>query len=579
MSILCRLIFLAVPLFVFMIGKADLALSDTASSQVMSAQAQQDMNRQGNRTIEDKIYTGKSQSGSASNSEEEIQVTDTANNSHQKFHVEKIDVEGATIPTNTELYEVIVPYQGTDMSLADAQKVADLITDIYRKKGFITSRAYIPAQKMKNDVLTIKVLEGKLGNVSVQGNKYFNTNLLKKRLHMEELGYFDYSTLQRSLVYINQHPDRMARTTLVPGVEPGTTDVVVDVHDRLPIHAGFIYDNYGSRFIDHNRYALTLEDNNLFGFDDRVFAKVQTTASNAMRFAQLQYLVPVSETLNIGAYGIYSDLVLQKEFKDLEAKGKARVLGIFADKALIQDVDIEWRVNGGFDYKNISNYELGDLISRDKIRVAKVGTGLDITDHLGRTIINPEIDVGLPGVLNGMKSKDPLAARAGSGGSFQKGTVNLYRLQPLPLSTSLLWKNSGQWSRSILPASEQFEIGGPNSVRGYAPAEFSGDKGIYSALEWSVPPYLIPDSTKVPFTQESLKDSLRLVAFYDLGFVHLNRINAGEKEDETLRGWGYGVRLNVHDNVSCRLELGYPLGRKPADGDNVHPWVEVTARY
>ncbi len=579
MNLLCRLILVLTPMFVLAMAKADIVFAAT-SSQVVSYQTQQELNAQNNRTIEDRMYTSKGEADTSDDTPEEKKpAANKTNKNEPKFLVNKIDVQGATIPTNTEIYEVITPYQGTEMTLADAQKVADLLTDIYRKKGFITSRAYVPPQTMRDNVLTIKVVEGKLGKMNVQGNKYFKTSLIKRRLHMDESGYFDYSALQRSLVYINQHPDRVARTILAPGAEPGTTDVVVNVEDRLPIHAGFIYDNYGSRFIDHNRYALTLEDNNLLGFDDRIFAKVQTSEANYMRFAQLQYVFPVNETLNVGAYGIYSDLVLGKEFEDLQAKGKARVLGIFADKALIQDVGFEWRINGGFDYKNISNYELGDLVSRDKTRVAKIGTGLDITDPLGRTVIDPELDVGLPEVLNGMKSKDPMASRVGSGGSFQKELINLYRLQPLPLDTSLLWKNSGQWSHHNLPASEQFEIGGPTSVRGYGPAEFSGDKGIYSAWELSVPPYLIPDTTKVPFTQESLKDSFRLVTFYDVGFVHLNNISAGEKEDETLRAWGYGVRLNVRDNLTCRFEVGYPLGRKPADGNNAHPWIEVTAKY
>jgi len=569
--------FTCVLVFLFL-GRTGVVLAATTSSQVVSSQTQQDINARNDRMIEHKIYQSETPTESSNDNQGESPSI-PSNNSNEKFLVKKIDLQGSTILTNLEINKLVLAYEGTQMSLKDAQKLADIISDVYRKKGFITSRAYVPAQTMQDNVLTIKVIEGKLGNVEVKGNKYFSTHLLKGELHLTKSGYFDYSALQKSLVYINQQPDRTASTVLVPGQEPGTTDVVLNVKDRLPIHAGFIYDDYGSRYIDHNRYALTLEDNNLLGFDDRLFAKIQTTSSDYMRFGQVQYVVPVTETLNIGAYGLYSDLVLTKEFAALEAKGKARVLGIFFDKALIQDVGFEWRVNGGFDYKNISNYELGNLISRDKERVVKMGTEFDITDRFGRTIISPEINIGLPSILNGMDPKDGLASRLGSGGSFQKELISLYRLQPLPLSTSLLWKNTAQWSHHNLPASEQFEIGGPTSVRGYGPAEFSGDKGLYSSLEWSIPPYFIPESVKVPFTQDRLKDSLRFVTFYDLGFVHLNNTSVGEKKDETLRGYGYGARLNVHDNVSCRLEVGYPIGRKSTDGSNAHLWFEIVVRF
>ena len=406
MKILFRWIFVLVPLFIFMAGKTDFVWAVESSSQIVGSQTQEVIESQKDHTLEKKLYQAPIQSDSSDDGQAEVNAPIAVNNDKEKFLVNKIDVQGYTIPTNMEIYQVILPYQGTMMSLNDAQKLADQITDIYRKKGFITSRGFVPPQKITDNVLTIKVIEGRLGNVDIRGNKYFSTHLLKGELHLTRDGYFDYSALQKSLVYINQNPDRTARTVLVPGQEPGTTDVVLNVKDRLPIHAGFIYDNYGSRYIDKNRWALTLEDNNLLGFDDRMFAKVQTSDSNYMRFGQLQYVVPVTETLNIGAYGLYSHLKLQKEFKPLQPTGTAKVLGVFFDKGLVQKPGYDWRINGGFDYKNISNDELGTLISRDKERVLKLGTQLDITDRLGRTIINPEIDVGLPNILNGMDPKD-----------------------------------------------------------------------------------------------------------------------------------------------------------------------------
>jgi len=76
-----------------------------------------------------------------------------------------------------------------------------------------------------------------------------------------------------------------------------------------------------------------------------------------------------------------------------------------------------------------------------------------------------------------------------------------------------------------------------------------------------------------------LKDSLRLVTFYDQGFAHLNSVGVGEEKNVTLRSYGYGFRLNVRDSLTVRLEIGYPIGRKSADGSNAQPWLEVTMKY
>jgi hemolysin activation/secretion protein len=147
----------------------------------------------------------------------------------------------------------------------------------------------------------------------------------------------------------------------------------------------------------------------------------------------------------------------------------------------------------------------------------------------------------------------------------------------MPWETTLLWKNTFQYTNYNLVASEQFQIGGATSVRGYPPAEHAGDKGLYTALELSMPVYPVSKDAYVPFTTDvKLYDALRFVAFYDWGTTHINTIIAGEKKHQTLKGVGCGVRLNVKDNLSFRVELGWPLGgRTPSDGDHMHPWFEL----
>ncbi|MDD5595645.1 MAG: POTRA domain-containing protein, partial [Candidatus Omnitrophica bacterium] len=63
-------------------------------------------------------------------------------------------------------------------------KIADKITEIYRKKGRTTSRAYLPPQTIKDGILTIKVIEGKVGKIDIRGNRYFRTSLLEKKLNL-----------------------------------------------------------------------------------------------------------------------------------------------------------------------------------------------------------------------------------------------------------------------------------------------------------------------------------------------------------------------------------------------------------
>ena len=510
----------------------------------------------------------------------EVIVDDTVlDETGPKVMINSVVVEGVTLISESVISGITSNYEGKETSLRGMQKIADLITDEYRAKGYATSRAYIPPQTMKDGVLVIRVVEGRLGSFQFRGNRYFKTSLLQGKMDIEPNGYFDYSALQRSMVYINEHPDRTARAVLVPGKEPGTTDIIIDVEDSYPFHVSFEYDNYGSRFIDNIRYAVILEHNNLLGFDDKAYAKIQDSESLGLQSVIGRYIFPLTPTLDIGGYYVYSRTRLLEDMKDIGAGGKAQIAGVFVNKTLIAKDDIDMRLNLGFDYKKVLNELASVQSSRDELRVFKAGLDLDTIDRWGRNVLTAEADIGVPEILNGMDAKDATSSRAGAGAKFQKYVFNYYRLQPMPFNTSLLLKNSAQFTNHNLTATEQFQVGGASSVRGYPAAENSGDRGIYSAAELSFPLYGLSRYMKVPLREERLYDALRLVCFYDFGFVHTKTLAAGEIENQTLKAWGVGARLNVSDDLAVRVEVGYPLGKNPSDGDHAHPWIEFVLKF
>lgn len=494
--------------------------------------------------------------------------------------IEKIIVEGVTLIPGEEIQKITAQFEGRELFLRDMQKVADLITDEYRKRNYLTSRAFIPPQTIEKATLLIRATEGKVGAVRIKGNRYFKTRSLERILNfkkVEEGEFFDYSALQKSLAFINEHPDRFARAILVPGKEPGTTDIIIEVEDRLPIHIGFEYDNFGSRFIERNRVSIVFEHNNLSGFDDKLHFRVQQAEYSFLRLMQLHYSFPVNPNIRVGGSFLRSRQELGREFKYLESVGKTTKVSLFLSEALIRERDLDLRLNLGFDYTSIRNYLWGIEDSRDETRVLRIGLDVDFTDPQARNILTLETNIGIPRLWGGLDSVDPASSRLGAGGKFVKLTGNFFRLQPGPFSSSILWKNSFQFSEYTLVASEQFQIGGPASVRGYPPAEYSGDKGWFSSLEWSLPLYFLPRTTTLPlFENINLYDSLRVVLFYDWATTHLNKVLAGEKERRTLKGYGFGLRFNPTDKFSFRAKVGFPHGGpEPSDNEPYQIWAEL----
>jgi len=213
------------------------------------------------------------------------------------------------------------------------------------------------------------------------------------------------------------------------------------------------------------------------------------------------------------------------------------------------------------------------------LRVVKAGLDLDFRDTHGRTLVTGEVNHGIPNKWGALKEQDSRASRSGSGGAFTRGNLNLLRLQRMPLDSTLLWKNQLQFSPYILPASEQFQIGGIANVRGYPAAEYVGDSGYASTLEWTFPCYLIPKDIKAPLSRGKLYDSFRLAAFYDWATVDLRRPQAGEEKNRTLRSPGCGMRINLPENFSARLDFAWSWNNIASDGKHLHKWVEITKSF
>lgn len=149
----------------------------------------------------------------------------------------------------------------------------------------------------------------------------------------------------------------------------------------------------------------------------------------------------------------------------------------------------------------------------------------------------------------------------------------------MPFSSTILWKNQVQISPYILPAAEQFQLGGINNVRGYPLAEFVGDNGYSMSWDWAIPVYFIPKDIKIPFSKAKLYDAFRVVAFYDWANVHLNRPLTGESKDITRTGFGCGLRLNLPENFSVRTDFAWPLNQIPSDGKHYHSYLEIKKEF
>lgn len=562
-------------LITFTLACESILLAQTPPEKILSEQERARQLQETEKALREKIEKEKKEPSI----KEEVPAVQPAAEAAQKVFIQNISVTEATLISGRDIQEIISPFQNQELSIKDMQKVADLITDAYRQKGYITSRAYLPAQKIEKGVLEIKVVEGRMGNVEVKGNRYFKTKFILSKLTLEKGNIFNYNTLRKDLIKINRNPDRFARAVLIPGKEPGETDIILEVKDRLAFHIGIDWDTFGSRYIDKHRYSVRFIDNNFLGLDDNLAFQYQLAQSGRYFLKNARYLLPLENGWQIGAFTSHSRVKLGEEFQDSDVRGKAHVYGLFVSKSVIDADNLDVTLNLGFDYKDVTNFQFQRASSEDRLRVSKIGFDLDLTDSFGRTILAQEFDYGIPDIMGGLKKRSPSATRSGAGGEFTKNTINLLRLQKMPFSSTLLLKNQIQTTPYTLTSTEQFQIGGIANVRGYPPAEVVGDNGYSSTFEWSFPAYFVPKNISVPFSKAKVYDSFRFAMFYDWANTHLRRPLLNEEKNKTLRGVGWGIRFNLPEDFSARVDFGWPLDNTPSDGRHLHTWAQVSKSF
>ena len=117
-----------------------------------------------------------------------------------------------------------------------------------------------PQQDVLNGVVEIAVLEGKLGDIAVEGKEHYSDRFIRRGFtSVVTDGVVRHDSLERSLLLLNEHPNLNVAASLEPGTSPGTTDIVAKVTDTLPLHVTLDYNNFGIPFISRNRFGAGIE--------------------------------------------------------------------------------------------------------------------------------------------------------------------------------------------------------------------------------------------------------------------------------------------------------------------------------
>jgi hemolysin activation/secretion protein len=492
--------------------------------------------------------------------------------------VDQIRVQGFKISGNSvidihELSPIVRPYIGQSVGLAELQKIADLITQKYRNKGYTIAKAYLPEQEIRDGIIEISILEGKVGELKVEGNRHYSDGFIKSRFTpVLKDGVIRHTSLEKSLFLLNDYPNLNVAASLEPGQTVGTTDIVAKVTDTRPIHVTFDYNNFGIPSISRNRFGAGLEVGNALveGSLLKVNGIIGEDPSR-LAFVLGSYAIPLNrfgtKLILSGSDGRYD---VGGQLAALDINGTIRTYDISVSHPFLRSRLQNLQAEVGFASKDNELSMLGQVTGEDHLRMVKLGVNYDRTDLTGRSFLSLYGFQGLSELLGGMSNEDPMATRQGADNRFTKADLSIGRIQNLIDDVFLILRGSGQISGGPLPIIEQFLLGGADSVRGYQLGEFLGDDG-----------YTVSAELRVPVWKYA-----QLVAFVDHGGARVRTPEIGEQRSQYLTGAGPGLRVNLpYYESAVRFDVGFPLDPPKARGGSISGgssptfYIQVTARF
>lgn len=495
----------------------------------------------------------------------------SAKASDPKVMIRKVKIEGCERFDEATLQASVQAYLGKELSFEQIVFLTRAVENVYHTEGYQIVKASLPQGGLVNGVLTIKVIEGKLGEVEVQGNKRYSKATITGVLdhYLERGKIFRLKDAERPLVLLNSYPALTVKSSLSKGESVGTTKMVVQAEEERMLTGSLEFNNFGSETAGEYRVIPYIALRNPFGIGDQLsaFAAISLDERETWSY-QFDYTAPInSKGTGVNVYFGQGNNTAGNEYEILDIEGSSYSWGLGLTHRHIWSAKTQINYRFMFDAQNMDQDMLGLTTMDDAVRKLRLGADFTHSDNKGKSFVSLYLHQGLGEAFGAMDNDSTLSSRAYShaDNAFTKLVLSAMRLQRLDEKFYAIFNATGQLSFDPLVAGEQIYIGGANSVRGQPYSMSAGDEGLminaelrYNAREGK---------------EEGFSPSLQLAAFFDFGTTYTKRPTVGYDDWTSAAGAGVGIRSQLYKGFDLRVDLAVPVGEK--HGDDVYLYGQI----
>ena len=486
----------------------------------------------------------------------------------ERFDIDRFQIEGNTLVKPDEIEAVLKPFTGKQREYGDVQRAIEALRQHYRSGGFSVVWVVAPEQGLDRGVVTLRVIEGRIGKVTIEGNRFFDDANIRASLPALREGVSPRAgDISANSQLANENPAKQVDVVLRPGEKEGVVDASVDVIDIRPLKAFLTLDNTGNRQTGDYRLGVGVQHANLFNRDHiGTFNYVTSPGKeNQVSLYSASYRLPLysrGDSMDfIAAYSDVSAGTAQTVAGPLTFSGKGDVYGLRYNQLLQRRGEYSHRIVYGLDYRAYKNdCALGDFGAAGCGPAAVNVTVRPISMAYSGNWAKPgrisdfyvALSHNVPGVANGQESDFNAARPSPNGGDGASSRYTILRAGASMVNAfESNWQVRGafnaQYTSDALVSGEQFSIAGATAVRGFLEREIVRDTGYFANLELYSPNLagkLVPG-----------EGNFRALVFYDIARAANNPLAGEAKLQTSIASIGAGFRWNIQRNFNMRFDL------------------------
>ncbi len=445
--------------------------------------------------------------------------------------VSAISFEGVTVFSSEALAATMETKAGEILNFVKLRYDMDRINELYQRNGYILARVVDVNTDPKTGVLTIKVIEGKIESIKIEGNESTQDYVITRELKTKPGTVLNEKLLSKDLRRVfNLGFFSEVNPSFSPGSSPDEVQLVINIKEQRTntINLG---GGYGERegwfgFAD-------LSINNLFGTGQALMIRGQS--GQQFQTYQFKYMNPWVLEDYLGDHTSFTFRRWYTIGSDFYYTGQNEVHngGDIAFGKPFLDV---WSASWSLGSEGVFPY--GDSTFRP---YNSFTTGLSLSYDTRDFWMNPTEGVYHTASTKwGWKYTSDIT-------QFMKYGLDLNFFHPLAERQVLALHESTNLAVGDVPVGELYYVGGANTVRGYFPSEQRiGTKRLLANIEY----------------RYTFNEMFQGVIFYDYGDAWYS---GAPDFAHFLSGMGFGVRMNTPMGP-IRLDYGVGAGKSFGEG-------------